>query len=133
MFKYQAQPYYGGCVISAIACALNKSWEKIENVLTEYSEKLNLDLNFEAVWGKYLLDNGFKLVNLPPKPGKPRMTVEELTSLCLDSTIIVAKCANHIVCIKNNCFFDTREEKKNFCVFHYYIKKLKEVHNNGLL
>ena len=99
-----------GCIPRALSCAYNK--------------KVFYDEDIRKNWRKLLLNDNFTYVNIPAKPFKKRMTVKELAQNSNPNSLIICSTANHVVCIKNNNYYDTGDSG-NMCVFYYFEKEDK--------
>ncbi len=105
-----------GCVSKALSIATGHTEVAIEDML-----KYN---HFESSWAPLLLNRGFKRVNIPAVPYKPRKTVRELADELGSSMVVVARCAGHVVAIKHNIIYDD-ERFKDITVYYYYAKEVK--------
>ena len=102
------------CVVKSLSLLTDLSVDELD----EYFEKVPFQ---ERYWSPILEQRGFQKVLIEPKPLKKRMTVLELSKLVSNDKLVLARCAHHVIAIKNNTIYDV-EDAYNLCVYHYYIK-----------
>ena len=67
----------GDCVIRAIANAMNKTWDEVNEDLFKYSVKYKTVLNDKHTFEKYLKDNNWVKYNQPRKENNKKYTGKE--------------------------------------------------------
>lgn len=100
----------GDCVIRAIANAMNKTWDEINEDLFKYSVKYKTVLNDRHTFEKYLKDKNWIKCKQPRKENNKKYTGKEFVDYLNDSNdtsnkIIMIGC-HHMSCIiyKHNQF-----------------------------
>lgn len=100
----------GDCVIRAIANAMNKTWDEINEDLFKYSVKYKTVLNDRHTFEKYLKDKNWVKCKQPRKENNKKYTGKEFVDYLNDSNdtsnkIIMIGC-HHMSCIiyKHNQF-----------------------------
>jgi hypothetical protein len=104
------------CIARAFSCAFNKIIKNTDNLRNN--------------WKKMLLDMGFEYVSIPAKPFSKRMTVKQLSELNTVGKTIICSLGDHVVCIKDNNYFDTCDTGDR-CVFYYFVKGGKLTYANN--
>lgn len=103
MYKYCNKNPLGrlvdDCVIRAISCATNKSWDYVYDGLSNLAQENGTMMNSKG-FVLWLLDTYFERV--PVKPKK----VGELADMYSDD-VILCTVRNHILCIKYGTIYDT--------------------------
>ena len=93
----------GDCVIRAIANAMNKSWDEVNEELFRYSVKYKTILNDKHTYEKYLKDNNWIKCKQPRKDNNKRYTgrefIDYLTKLNDNSNKIILIGCHHMSCI----------------------------------
>lgn len=93
----------GDCVIRAIANAMNKTWDEVNEDLFKYSVKYKTILNDKHTYEKYLKDNNWIKCKQPRKDNNKRYTgkefVDYLTKLNDTSNKIMLIGCHHMSCI----------------------------------
>ncbi len=85
----------GDCVIRAIANAMNKTWDEVNEDLFKYSVKYKTVLNDKHTYEKYLKDNNWIKCKQPRKDNNKRYTGREF----VDYLIRVNDTSNKIMLI----------------------------------
>ena len=137
---YDANPKHkktGDCVIRALATAMRKSWDEVLTDLYNYALKYKQMLNDDALYKKYLKDNGWIMLKQPRKYDNTKYTgiefCEELQdgssfkyddNLCIDEVdnIIAHIGGHHIVAIIDGKITDTWNSSGG-CIGNIWIKK----------
>lgn len=99
---YNANPlglYEDDCVIRAISCATNKSWDQVYDELSDLAQARGTLLDKKDFVRGYL-DSHFKRINYPP------YKVYQVAKKFKNNTVICAL-FNHLVCVKNGRILDT--------------------------
>lgn len=110
----------GDCVIRALTKALDKSWEDVYLELSiEGYVKCDLP-NADAVWGKYLLKNGFSR-HLIPDDGFGDYTVEDFCKDHPKGTYVLGT-GSHAICVKNGNLYDVWNSSQE-TIIHYFERK----------
>ena len=102
---------------------------KALKILTSYSDEFLKDYFsdkpfFEENWAPLFEQQGFKKVLINPVPFQKRMTVKQLAGLVSSDELILARCAHHVIAIKDKEIYDS-EFSWDLCVYHYYVKKVE--------
>lgn len=118
--KYNPHPtkrQIGDCVIRALTKALNKSWEEVYLELSiEGYTKFDLP-NADAVWGKYLLKNGFSR-QLIPDDGFGDYTVEDFCKDHPKGTFVLGT-GSHVVTVIDSCYYDSWDSGRETIIFYF--------------
>ena len=93
------------CTIRALSLAMHKSWDDVyaELALTGFMLKDMMEKN--SVWGRYLIDNGFKRYSIP----NTCPDCYTIRDFCFDNktgTFIVAT-GSHVVAVIDGNYYDT--------------------------
>lgn len=106
--------YEDDCVIRAISCATNKSWDYVYNYLSDIAQyegtlmdKKNFVINY--------LDKMYKRINIPKK------TVGYISSMFPDNTLLITM-NGHIVCSKNGVIYDTFDCRNRQAEYVWLVK-----------
>ena len=101
--------FVADCVKRALVKATGESYHDIQLQLNRIKRKLNQKkYNYDPVWQAFIqLKYNAKKVSFPAKKGCSRMTVEKLASSCKPTDVFICSCAHHLVCIKDNKYWDT--------------------------
>lgn len=99
---YNANPlgiFTDDCVIRAISCALNKSWDQVYDELSDLAQAKGTLLD-KKDFVRWYLDTHFKRISNPPyKVYQVAQTFKNHIVLCT--------MRGHIVCIKYGIIYDT--------------------------
>lgn len=91
------------CVIRAIANAMNKTWDEINEDLFKYSVKYKTVLNDNHTYEKYLKDNNWIKCKQPKKENNKKYTGKEFVDYLNKtkgiSNKIISIGAHHLSCI----------------------------------
>ena len=102
MYKYYNEnplnKYEDDCVIRAISCATNKSWDYVYDYLSDIAQYEGTLLDKKDFVINYL-DRTFKRIN-------EKGTVGHVSSLYPYNTLLITM-NGHIVCSKNGIIYDT--------------------------
>ncbi len=108
------------CVIRAVSIALNESWYKIYDELTDMGR---LDANMpsaDTVWGHYLYSKGFEPFLLPSTCPKCT-TVNEFTKMYPKGTYIIGT-GSHAVAIIDGNYYDSWDSGMEIPSFFWRIR-----------
>lgn len=111
--------FNGDCVIRALSIALNKPWDDIYLDLCTLGFIMKDMQNADAVWGKYLIENGFKRYILNNECD----TCYHLRDFCDDfpeGTYVIAT-GTHAVAVIDGDYYDTADSGD--CIPIYYYRK----------
>lgn len=109
----------GDCVIRGISLLMNKSWEEVYlNVCNEGLLMHDMPSS-NAVWGSYLLKNGYSRKAIP-NVCPECYTIKEF---CMDHPYgrFLLATGTHVVAVKNGNYYDTWDSGNEVPV--YYFKK----------
>ena len=99
---YNANPlglYEDDCVIRAISCATNKSWDQVYDELSDEAQAKGTLLD-KVVFVRGYLDSHFKRISNPP------YKVYQ-AALNFKNNIVICSMRGHLVCIKYGKILDT--------------------------
>ena len=129
----------GDCVIRAIANAMNKTWDEVNEDLFKYSVKYKTVLNDRHTFEKYLKDNNWVKCKQPRKENNKRYTGKEYVDKLNDQKEIIKSIYNdninqiisigghHLSCIifRNNQFrIEDIWDCSEWCVGNYWYYKV---------
>ena len=121
---YNANPLnkrVGDCVIRAISKVMGMSWDDVAIDLSMMMVTEKDIVSSNALWGKYLMLNGFRRGNLPDTCPN----CYTLKDFCLDfpvGTFVVAT-GSHVIAVINGDYFDTFDSGDE--VVTYYFEKMR--------
>lgn len=99
---YNANPlglYEDDCVIRAVSCATNKSWNEVYDELSDIAQANGTLLDKKQFVIGYL-DAHYKRISIPPHK------VYEIAQMFKDNIVLCAT-QNHLLCIRYGCIYDT--------------------------
>ena len=108
----------GDCVIRAISLAIDKSWDEVYTALSVYGYDMKDWGNSNAVWNRYLLENGFKR-DFIPSTCPYCYTVSDF---CNDHPIgnYLLASGQHLVCVKNSNYMDSWNSGGMIPIYYYW-------------
>lgn len=112
-----ARKLVGDCVIRAIAKSLNKDWEDVYLDIVMLGYQMHDMPSSNAVWGAYLLDNGFKRYVIPDTCPEC-YTVEEFVDDDPELTGILAT-GSHVIAVGNGNYYDTWDSGNEIPIFYW--------------
>lgn len=112
-----ARKLVGDCVIRAIAKSLNKDWEDVYLDVVMLGYQMHDMPSSNAVWGAYLLDNGFKRYVIPDTCPEC-YTVEEFVEDNPELTGILAT-GSHVIAVGNGNYYDTWDSGNEIPIFYW--------------
>ena len=121
---YNANPVrrsHGDCVSRALSKVLDMSWEEVAIDLSMMMVTEKDIVSSNALWGKYLMLNGFRRGILPDTCPN----CYTLKDFCLDfpvGTFVVAT-GSHVIAVINGDYFDTFDSGDE--VVTYYFEKMR--------
>lgn len=112
----------GDCTVRAISRALNQPWEKTYIGLCLQGLMCCDMPSANVVWGRYLIDNGFKR-HMIPDACADMYSVEQF---CTDHPqgVYVLAISGHVVCVINGNYYDTWNSGQ--CVPLYYWERVTD-------
>lgn len=125
MWKYyNPHPFknrIGDCVIRALSKALNQTWEKTYADLS-IRGFVKCDLpNADIVWGKYLIEKGFRRY-LIPDDGFGDYTIEDFVYEHPKGIYVVSMPGKHVVTVADGIIYDTWNSSCEIPSF-YFVKE----------
>ena len=112
----------GDCVIRALCKALDQPWEKIYiDLMVEGFSRHNLP-NADAIWGKYLIKNGFER-KLIPDDEFEEYTVEDFARDNPNGIFVVSMPGSHVVTIVDSDIYDTWDSRFEIPTYYFCKKK----------
>lgn len=105
----------GDCVIRAISCALNRSWDSVYIDLAAEGFAMKDLASSNEVWSRYLLNEGFRKYSV--SDDKP-LTIEEFSDIFRHGTYLVCT-GTHVVCVKNGNYYDTWQSGQEQIEFYF--------------
>lgn len=110
----------GDCVIRAIAKVLDMSWDDVAIDLSMMMVTKKDIISSNALWGEYLILNGFHRGVLPECPDC--LTLDEFCKTFPAGTY-VACTGTHVIAVIDGNFFDTFDSSQE--IITYYYKKMR--------
>ena len=120
---YNANPLkrrVGDCVIRAISKALNMSWDDVAIDLSMMMVIQKDIISSNALWGEYLMLNGFERGILPECPDC--LTLDEFCKIFPSGTY-VACTGTHVVAVIDGNFYDTFDSSQEIITYYYKKKR----------
>ena len=111
------QKNVGDCVIRALTKALNRPWEDVYTELVIQGLSMADLPSSNAVWSKYLINNGFTRYILPNNC-PDCYTVEDFAT---DNKIgcYVLATGSHAVCVDNGVIYDSWNSTKEIPIYYF--------------
>lgn len=105
----------GDCVIRAISCALDRSWDSVYIDLAAEGFAMKDLISSNEVWSRYLYNNGFRKFSVSDE--KP-LTIEEFSNIFRNGTYLVCT-GTHVVCVKHGNYYDTWQSGQEHIEFYF--------------
>jgi hypothetical protein len=106
----------GDCVIRAISKVMNMSWDDVAIDLSMMMVQKHDIISSNALWGEYLMLNGFKRGVLPECPNC--LTLDEFCKMFPAGTY-VACTGTHVVAVIDGNFYDTFDSSQEIITYYY--------------
>ena len=113
----------GDCVIRAICKALGMDWEKAYMDLTVRGLQDAMWGDTNAVWEKYLKENGF-VQQVLPSTCPDCYTIADFAADHPEGTYIVAT-GSHVVCVQDGDYYDTWDSGHDVPSYFFYLEDEK--------
>lgn len=111
----------GDCAVRSICCAENLEWLDAYDLMSFYAREVWSPFNCKKGYEHILSKLGYTYHSIGrPKKGQKRPTVESFAKEHNKGTYLPIV-ANHYVCIKDSCWYDTWNSK-NLAVYGYWEK-----------
>ena len=107
----------GDCVIRAISKSLNKDWEDTYLDIVMKGYMMHDMPSSNAVWGQYLIENGFKRYVIPDSCPEC-YTVERFTQDNPDLVGILAT-GTHVIAVANGNYYDTWDSGNEIPIYYW--------------
>lgn len=107
----------GDCVIRSISKALKQPWEHTYTDLASLGMTMKDMPSSNAVWSKYLRDNGFKRYSIP-NTCPDCYTVRDFCEDYPVGTYILAT-GSHVVCVEDGDYFDTWDSGNEIPMYYF--------------
>ena len=124
--EYNPNPrgiHTGDCVIRSICKALDKEWEKVYMELTVKGLEKAMWGDTNAVWEKYLSENGFEM-HVLQDTCPDCYTIADFADDHPTGTFIVAT-GTHVVCVQDGNYFDTWDSGSQIPSYYFEVKENK--------
>ena len=122
--EYNANPRgitTGDCVIRAISKALDTDWEKVYMALTVKGLEKAMWGDTNAVWEKYLRENGFEQ-HVLPDTCPDCYTIADFADDHRTGTFIVAT-GSHVVTVQDGNYFDSWDSGNLIPSYYFELKE----------
>ena len=122
--EYNANPRginTGDCVIRAISKAIDTDWEKVYMALTVKGLEKAMWGDTNAVWEKYLRENGFEQQVLPDTC-PDCYTIADFADDHRTGTFIVAT-GSHVVTVQDGNYFDSWDSGNLIPSYYFELKE----------
>lgn len=122
--EYNANPRginTGDCVIRAISKALDTDWEKVYMALTVKGFEKAMWGDTNAVWEKYLRENGFEQ-HVLPDTCPDCYTIADFADDHRTGTFIVAT-GSHVVTVQDGNYFDSWDSGNLIPSYYFELKE----------
>lgn len=107
------------CVIRAVSIALNESWYKIYDELTDVGRRDANMPSADTIWGHYLYSKGFEPFLLPSVCPKCT-TINEFTKMYPKGTYIIGT-GTHAVAVIDGDYYDSWDSGEEIPSFFWRI------------
>ena len=114
----------GDCVIRAICKALGMDWEKVYMDLTVRGLQDAMWGDTNAVWEKYLKENGF-VQQVLPSTCPDCYTIADFSADHQEGTYIVAT-GSHVVCVQDGDYYDTWDSGHDVPSYFFFMEDDKK-------
>lgn len=114
----------GDCVIRAICKALGMDWEKVYMDLTVRGLQDAMWGDTNAVWEKYLKENGF-VQQVLPSTCPDCYTIADFAADHPEGTYIVAT-GSHVVCVQDGDYYDTWDSGHDVPSYFFFMEDDKK-------
>lgn len=112
----------GDCAVRSICCAEGLEWLEAYDLMSKYAREVWSPFNCKQGYEHILKKLGYTYYSIGrPKKGQKRPTVESFAKEYKEG-IYLPIVANHYVCIKDSCWYDTWNSK-NLSVYGYWKKE----------
>ena len=111
----------GDCVIRAISKALDTDWEKVYMALTVKGLEKAMWGDTNAVWEKYLRENGFEQ-HVLPDTCPDCYTIADFADDHRTGTFIVAT-GSHVVTVQDGNYFDSWDSGNLIPSYYFELKE----------
>lgn len=108
----------GDCVIRALTKALQKQWSEVYAELCVYGLYMADMPSSNAVWGAYLIDNGFNRYILP-NDCPDCYTIGNFAAEHLDGIYVVAT-GTHTVTVENGNIYDSWHSENEVPIYYFH-------------
>lgn len=118
--NYNPNPHaarVGDCVIRAVSKAMGQDWEKTYIDLCVYGLMYGDLPSANAIWGRYLKDNGYKR-KIIPDTCPCCYTVEDFEREHTNGTYILAL-NGHVVAVESGNHFDTWDSGRETPIYYW--------------
>ena len=122
--EYNANPrgiITGDCVIRAISKAMDMDWEKVYMALTVKGLEKAMWGDTNAVWEKYLRENGFEQ-HVLPDTCPDCYTIADFADDHRIGTFIVAT-GSHVVAVQDGNYFDSWDSGNIIPSYYFELKE----------
>lgn len=122
--EYNANPRginTGDCVIRAISKAMDLDWEKVYMALTVKGLEKAMWGDTNAVWEKYLRENGFEQ-HVLPDTCPDCYTIADFADDHRTGTFIVAT-GSHVVTVQDGNYFDSWDSGNLIPSYYFELKE----------
>lgn len=108
----------GDCVVRALSLATGKTWRDVYADLCAYGYMLCDMPSSNAVWGKYLKDNGYIRMVVEDTCPRDCYTVRDF---CYDhpSGTFILGTGTHVICVKNGDYLDAWDSGDEIPVYYW--------------
>lgn len=107
----------GDCVIRAISCALNLSWEQTYMHIADQGLLMYDMPSANRVWGEFLKSRGFKKHQIPDTC-PDCYTIKNFCYEHPRGTYILGT-GEHVVCVKNGHYFDSWDSGNEIPIYYF--------------
>lgn len=110
----------GDCVIRAISIATAKTWEDVYTRLAAYGFTMCDMPSSNAVWGKYLKDQGYERHLVEDTCPDECYTIHQF---CIDHPkgIYIVATDGHVVCVMNGDYYDTWDSGNEVPIYYWRV------------
>lgn len=107
----------GDCVIRAISILTNKDWEYIYDELAEQGREMYDMPSSNAVWGEYLIEQGFKRSVIP----NTCPICYSVRQFCKDKPYgkYLLATGSHVIAVINGDYYDTWDSGDEMPIYYF--------------